>query len=87
MNDVDARGKSEPPGRARGFAQRMAQADGGAPVFREPGWYRDPEQPRWHRYWDGNAWLPYRPNLDREPVQEEETTQAQELPHPRRHID
>lgn len=20
------------------------------------GWYRDPDHPKWHRYWDGTAW-------------------------------
>ena len=23
---------------------------------RDPGWYRDPNDPRLHRYWDGRAW-------------------------------
>ncbi len=21
-----------------------------------PGWYRDPDSPKWHRYWDGESW-------------------------------
>jgi hypothetical protein len=21
-----------------------------------PGWYRDPERPKWHRYWNGTDW-------------------------------
>lgn len=21
-----------------------------------PGWYRDPDRPKWHRYWDGQDW-------------------------------
>jgi broad specificity phosphatase PhoE len=21
-----------------------------------PGWYRDPDRPKWHRYWDGEDW-------------------------------
>ena len=22
----------------------------------DPGWYRDPDNPKWHRYWNGSAW-------------------------------
>jgi hypothetical protein len=21
-----------------------------------PGWYRDPDRPKWHRYWNGDSW-------------------------------
>lgn len=34
------------------------ETDAGSDVVREPGWYRNPRQPRLHRYWDGEAWYP-----------------------------
>jgi hypothetical protein len=84
LNDVDARGKSGPRARTASDAG-TPRVEEGTPVFREPGWYRDPEEPRWHRYWDGNAWLPYRPTLDRAATREGDPTPAEDLPRPRRH--
>ena len=31
---------------------------GASDAVREPGWYRHPQQPRLHRYWDGATWHP-----------------------------
>lgn len=28
-----------------------------------PGWYRDPDRPKWHRYWDGESWQEPRADL------------------------
>lgn len=28
---------------------------------REPGWYQDPQDPRRHRYWDGDSWQTWVP--------------------------
>lgn len=30
-------------------------------AVREPGWYRDPRDPRLHRHWDGETWRPWTP--------------------------
>ena len=36
-------------------------------VDRPIGWYRDPEDPRRHRYWDGERWLSEDEARDRQP--------------------
>lgn len=42
-----------------GWLPPVPIADGaGSDAVREPGWYRNPKQPRLHRYWDGEAWHP-----------------------------
>lgn len=30
-------------------------------AVREPGWYRDPRDPRLHQHWDGTTWTPWTP--------------------------
>lgn len=33
----------------------------------DPGWYRDPDDPKTHRYWNGTGW-------DQEPLSEDDAT-------------
>jgi hypothetical protein len=44
MSEVEATEGSQQPAEA--------EVDTG----RVPGWYRDPDAPRFHRYWDGRRW-------------------------------
>lgn len=86
MSNIDARGESRPPGRTDSPGVPVGKADQEAIVLREPGWYRDPEQPRRHRYWDGRDWLPQGPAL-RGPGQLGTTAPVGDLPRPRRGAD
>jgi hypothetical protein len=84
MNDIDARRESGPAGHADGSREPTAKADS---TFREPGWYRDPDEPRWHRYWDGNVWVPRNPVPGHTPAEPGSTAPAEGLPRPRRESD
>jgi hypothetical protein len=86
MNDIDARQESGPVGDANGSGT-TAKADERDNTFREPGWYRDPDEPRWHRYWDGNVWAPRNPAAGHKSAEPGPAAPAEGLPRPRRELD
>ena len=87
MNDDDGTGAVRRAAHINGLGRGPATADQVADHFREPGWYRDPDQPRRHRYWDGARWGPHVPALAQEPAEPRPMLDAEDLPRPRREMD
>lgn len=50
---------------------------------RVPGWYRDPDQPRFHRYWDGERWHAQQGKPRRGPTASSGTSDPLDIPRPR----
>ena len=71
MNDIETGVGARPDGGTSTAGGSGIGADAGDAVARERGWYRDPNEPRRHRYWDGRTWLPQATRL------------ADDLPRPR----